>query len=76
MRKDDNDNRTILQEFEGFFDILAVRDEAQIEREFKKGLLLLRFSPLIERAFLNFYLKRSIGQMRFATLCGIFLYSI
>lgn len=75
MRRDDGGSRSILEEFEGFFDVLAVRDEAQIEREFRRGLLVLKFSPLIERAFLNFYLKRSIGQMRFAAICGILLYS-
>ncbi len=69
------ENKPILEELEKFFDVPAIR-EANIEKEFKRGLLFLKFSPIIENTFLNYYLRRSIGQMRLAMILGLLLYAV
>ncbi|WP_457599867.1 diguanylate cyclase [Hydrogenivirga sp.] len=75
MADKDTDSRSVLEEFEKFFEIVAVRDEAQIVREFGRGLTLLRFSPILERAFQTYYRSKYIWQMRIAVILGICLYA-
>ncbi len=76
MREAEGEGKYPLAEFERFFDVLAVRDESQIAREFGRGLKHLKFSPIIEKAFQNYYLHKFIWQIRFAVLAGIVLYAL
>lgn len=76
MREAEGEGKYPLSEFERFFDVLAVRDESQIGREFGRGLKYLKFSPIIEKAFQNYYLHKFIWQIRFAVFAGILLYAI
>ena len=69
-------NKDILEEFESLFEVVAVRNESQILREFRKGLTFLRFSPILERAFLNYYLSKHLWQIRIAIILGICLYGV
>ncbi len=75
MADKDIEGRSILEEFERLFEVVAVRDEAQIIREFGRGLTFLKFSPILERAFQNYYLKKYIWQFRIAIILGIILYA-
>ncbi len=70
------EDRKVLEEFEHFFDVTAVRDESQIVREFGRGLTFLNFSPIVERAFLRYYLSKYIWQMRIAASLGVLLYAV
>jgi len=76
MKEAEGEGKHPLSEFERFFDVLAVRDESQIGREFGRGLKYLKFSPIIEKAFQNYYLHKFIWQMRFAVSAGIVLYAV
>ncbi len=76
MREAEGEGKYPLSEFERFFDVLAVRDESQIGREFGRGLKYLKFSPIIEKAFQNYYLHKFIWQIRFAVSAGILLYAV
>lgn len=76
MREAEGEGKYPLSEFERFFDVLAVRDESQIGREFGRGLKYLKFSPIIEKAFQNYYLHKFIWQIRFAVFAGILLYAV
>ena len=76
MKKEEAEEKSPLEEAEGFFDILTIRDESQIEREIGRGLLFLRFSPIMERAFLDYYYHKFIWQIRIAILIGILLYAL
>ncbi len=76
MEKEESEDRGLLEEFERFFDVLAIKDESQIDREFRKGLNPLKFSPIIEEAFLNYYLHKFIGHIRIAILLSIILYAL
>ncbi len=75
MKGKESGEKYPLEEFERFFDILAIRDESQIEREFK-GIKFLKFSPIIEKAFLSFYLHKFLWQKRIAVLAGVSLYAV
>ncbi len=52
-----------------------IKDEYEIERELQKGIWRIRFSPHIEKAFLNYFLKKYIWRIRFAVSLGVFLYA-
>ncbi|MDQ7082410.1 MAG: hypothetical protein Q9N34_05195 [Aquificota bacterium] len=69
-------DRKVLEEFEHFFDVIAIRDESQIVRELGKGLSFLNFSPIVERAFLRYYLNKYIWQMRIAAFLTVLLYAV
>ena len=75
MENKESEDRKILEEFERSFEVLTIRDEAQIERELRKGPRYLRFSPIIEKAFLNYYLTKYIWQIRLAVLLGVIMYA-
>jgi len=72
----DLDSRSILEEFESLFQVVAVRKESQIVREFGRGLTLLRFSPILERAFQNYYLTKNKWNIRIAVIVGIVMYAL
>ncbi len=76
MADKDIESRSILEEFERLFEVVAIRDESQIIREFGRGLTFLKFSPILERAFQNYYLRKYIWQFRIAVILGIGLYAI
>ena len=75
MENKESEDRKILEEFERSFEVLTIRDEAQIERELRRGPRYLRFSPIIEKAFLNYYLTKYIWQIRLAVLLGVIMYA-
>ncbi|RLJ69761.1 diguanylate cyclase (GGDEF)-like protein [Hydrogenivirga caldilitoris] len=75
MENRDREGQEALKEFEGLFEVVAVRDEAQIVREFGRGLTFLKFSPILERAFQNYYLSKYAWQSRIAIIMGILLYA-
>ncbi len=72
----EREERKLLEEFEKLFEVIALRKEKQILREFHRGLNFLRFSPILERAFLNYYLTKYIWQMRIAVTLGMALYAL
>ncbi|EDP74899.1 diguanylate cyclase [Hydrogenivirga sp. 128-5-R1-1] len=76
MSDRDVESQSILEEFERLFQVVAVRKESQIIREFGRGLTLLRFSSIIERAFQNYYLAKNIWNIRIAVIVGVVMYAL
>ncbi len=55
MENKESEEKRALEEFERSFNVFTVRNETQIEKELRRGPKYLRFSPLLEKVFLNYY---------------------